>query len=200
MLFCGNVPGLIFSKMPHRNGERNEDELIGLLKDGDKAAFTLIYNLYWEKLYIAAYHRLYDTAASEEIVQEVFLQLWRKRERLKIDVLSSYLSAMTRYAVYRYLASESHRKERELTWNRNKGAGRTVATDIDHKLLMEMVIELSNQLPEKCRLVFHQSKLKDRSVKEVAADLNLSEKTVEAHLTKALKYVRLRMGKIALLF
>lgn len=185
--------------MSQETGENNEHELLNLLKDGDQGAFTHIYNLYWEKLYIVAYRRLCDTSASEEIVQEVFLQLWRKRENLRIDFLSSYLSAMTRYAVYRYLASEFQRKKRELAWNSNK-AGATVPADIDNKLLMEMVVRLSNQLPEKCRLVFHQSKLKDRSVKEVAADLSLSEKTVEAHLTKALKYVRLRMSRITLIF
>ncbi|HYH56054.1 MAG TPA: sigma-70 family RNA polymerase sigma factor [Anseongella sp.] len=185
--------------MPDIHGKKYNNELVSLLKEGDKAAFTCIYNLYWEKLYIMAYRRLHDPAVSEEIVQEVFLQLWRKRESLNIEVLAPYLSAMTRYAVYRYLASELRRKERELVWNLSKGTGTTVSTDIDHKLLMEMVTELSNQLPEKCRLVFCQSKLKDRPLKEVAADLNLSEKTVEAHLTKALKYVRLRMGKLAVL-
>lgn len=170
---------------------------MNLLKKGDEAAFTRIYHRYREKLYVVAYRRLYDATAAEGIVQEVFLQLWRKRESLHISTLSSYLSAMTRYAVYRYRASEFQRKERESVWNRSK-SGSTVSADIDNKLLMEMVVELSNQLPEKCRLVFDQRKLKDRSVKQVAADLCLSEKTVEAHLTKALKYLRLRMSGLAL--
>lgn len=182
--------------MPCTSGKKSENELLQSLKNGDESAFALIYNLYWEKLYIAAYRRLYNAPASEEIVQDVFLQLWKKRESLNIEVLSSYLSAMTRYAVYRYMASEVRRKERELAWNRNKGESMIVFPDTDHKLLMEMVTELSNQLPEKCRLVFYQSKLKDRPLREVAADLNISEKTVEAHLTKAMKFVRLRMGNI----
>ena len=59
-----------------------------------------------------------------------------------------------------------------------------------------MVRELATELPERCRLVFTYNKLHDRSIKDVARELKISPKTAEAHLTKALRFIRLRMNKL----
>ena len=89
----------------------NDDELTLLLHKGDEAAFTQIYNCYWDKLYFIAYKLLKDTNAAEEIVQEVFLMIWKKRDSLNIKSLTQYLAAMTRYAVYRYLAKDKQNRD-----------------------------------------------------------------------------------------
>src|SRR6202000_1639091 len=90
-----------------------DKELTDLLKDGNEPAFTEIYNRYWDKLYFIAYKLLKDTNAAEEIVQEVFLMIWKKRDSLNIKSLTQYLAAMTRYAVYRYLAKDKQNREQE---------------------------------------------------------------------------------------
>ena len=91
----------------------DDNDLTNLLKDGDESAFTEIYNRYWDKLYFIAYKLLKDTASAEEIVQEVFLSLWKKRDTLIIQSLPQYLAAMARYAVYRHCAKEKQLKENE---------------------------------------------------------------------------------------
>jgi len=171
----------------------SDDELTLLLKIGNDAAFTHIYNTYWKKLYYIAYKLLKDTVAAEEIVQDVFLTLWRKKEGLNIACLNQYLGAMTRYAVYRYVAKEKQFK----TGEDNVAAMNAVAVseiDVDNKILLEIITELSNKLPEKCRLVFQYNKLQDQSLAEVAERLNISQKTAEAHLTKALRIIRANIG------
>jgi RNA polymerase sigma-70 factor (family 1) len=172
------------------------DELTQLLLKGDEQAFTCIYNHYWKKLYYIAYKLLKDTDAAEEIVQEVFLTLWKKRETLAIQNVTHYLSAMTRYAVYRYLSKEKLSKLREDQLGQIN-AGAITEIDFDHKILLEMVTELSHTLPEKCRLVFQYNKLQDMSLADVAAELNISQKTAEAHLTKALRLIRANLGNAA---
>lgn len=171
----------------------SDDELTQLLQKGDEQAFTHIYNHYWDKLYYIAHKLLRDTDAAEEIVQEVFLTLWTKRDSLNIHNINHYLAAMTRYAVYRQLSKEKKFKIKENSLAQINASAIT-ELDVDNKILLEMIAGLSNKLPEKCRLVFQYNKLQDKALADVAEQLNMSQKTAEAHLTKALRIIRTNMG------
>ena len=168
---------------------KNDDELICLLKNGDELSFTEIYDRYWDKLYFIAYKLLKDTSAAEEIVQEVFLTLWKKRESLSIKSIAPYLAAMTRYAVYRHAAQIKNSKRQENLLG-ILNVETILEIDINQKILLEIITNMSNKLPEKCRLVFQYNKLQDMSLAEVAENLNISPKTAEGHLTKALRVIR----------
>jgi len=171
----------------------NDDELTLLLHAGNESAFTQIYNSYWKKLYYIAYRLLKETNAAEEIVQEVFLTLWKNKESLTINSINHYLAAMTRYAVYRYLAKEKkYRIEENTLALINVSAISEI--NVDNKILLEIITRLSNKLPEKCRLVFQYNKLQDQSLADVAERLNITQKTAEAHLTKALRIIRSNIG------
>lgn len=171
----------------------NDDELTSLLQGGNEGAFTEIYNRYWDKLYYIAYKLLKDTNAAEEIVQEVFLTLWKKRSTLIIQSLPQYLAAMARYSVYHYIANEKKCKVKEDSAALINAAG-IAEINVDHKLLLQIITELSNKLPEKCRLVFQYNKLHDQALSDVAQRLNMSQKTAEGHLTKALRIIRTNLG------
>jgi RNA polymerase sigma-70 factor (family 1) len=177
----------------------SDPELLRLVQQDNAAAFQELYNRYWNKLYYLAHKRLKSAAAAEEIVQTVFFTLWHKRKRLKIEYLPSYLAAITRHAVYRYLVTEKRRMEKEEVAGRQ--SLRLVSGEllIDDKQLLEMVKRSANELPEKCRLVFIYNKIEDQALPEVAAKLNISLKTAEAHLTKALRLIRKKIGDHAFL-
>jgi RNA polymerase sigma factor (sigma-70 family) len=171
-----------------------DDALVALLKDGDQLIFTEIYNRYWDKLFYVAYGHLKSSAEAEEIVQQVFLTLWNKKAQLDIQSLSVYLAAMTRYAVYKQLAKEKKKQlaESKVSYKENAGVG--MEDSIDNKAVLELIKKLSHELPQKCRLVFIHNKLLDLPLEEVARNMNISIKTAEAHLTKALKIVRSKLG------
>jgi RNA polymerase sigma-70 factor (family 1) len=171
----------------------DDNELLRLLKQDNAPAFQELYDRYWNKLYYLAHKRLKSSQAAEEIVQNVFLTIWRKRRTLEIDEPAAYFAAITRYAVYRYMANEKRRtKKEEIAGSRQTEA---VALEmlIDDKLLLEIVKQQAGELPEKCRLVFIYNKLEDQPIPEVAERLNISVKTAEAHLTKALRLIRNRL-------
>ena len=176
----------------------NDSDLLQLLRQGDASAFQELYNRYWQNLYFLAHKRLKSAMAAEEIVQNVFLTLWNRRKTLQIEDLPPYLGAATRYAVYHYLAAEKKRAKKE------EAAGKRLLKVIpgelliDDKQLLEQVKRLANELPEKCRLVFIYNKIDDQALPEVAQTLNISVKTAEAHLTKALRLIRSRMKDHAL--
>lgn len=177
-----------------------ETVLLLKLKEGDEAAFTSIYNQYWYKLYFLAHKHLKSAVASEEIVQEVFIALWKKKATLEIDSLLLYLAAMTRYAVYRHLANEKRLAEKESKGFKIQGQAIGLEQEIENKQLLETIGKLSGMLPEKCRLVFLYNKLLDKPLAQVAEQLNISPKTAEAHLTKALKAIRENLGSALSVF
>jgi RNA polymerase sigma-70 factor (ECF subfamily) len=178
----------------------NENELLDQLAQGNAAAFTTIYRTYWKPLYFLAHNHLRSAEAAEEIVQEVFLMLWKKRAELTIHSPGLYLAAMTRYAVYRHLAKEKKAMVQNAGAMADQFLCEDATSNLDHKLLLEMVTKLSARLPEKCRLVFINNKLLDQPLQEVAEQLNISTKTAEAHLTKALKIMRSQLGNTSSFF
>lgn len=178
----------------------NEQELLNRLKQGDESAFTTLYSTYWKPLYFLAYKHLQSAEAAEEIVQEAFLILWEKRAILTIHTPGLYLAAMTRYAVYRHIAKEKKYNIRNTEHVAEQLPGEDALHSIDHKLLLDMVTKLSGRLPEKCRMVFIGAKLLDQPIEEIAEQMNISPRTAEAHLSKALKIMRNHLGSTASFF
>jgi RNA polymerase sigma-70 factor (family 1) len=176
----------------------NDSELLQLLQQGDASAFRELYNRYWSKLYYIAHKRLKSAMAAEEIVQNVFLTLWNRRNSLQIADLPPYLGTATRYAVYHHLAAEKRRVKNEAVAGNRSQTIVPAEILIDDKQLLEMVKRLANDLPEKCRMVFIYNKIDDQALPEVAQTLNISVKTAEAHLTKALRLIRSRIKDHAL--
>jgi RNA polymerase sigma factor (sigma-70 family) len=177
----------------------SDQELLQLLQQDNALAFEELFNRYWNKLFFISHKQLKSAMAAEEIVQDVFLTLWRKRRDLQIKDLSPYLGAMTRYAVYHYLAAEKRRVENEEVAGRQTQDLIPGELLIDDKQLLELVKRLTNELPEKCRMVFIYNKIDDQTLPEVAQKLNISLKTAEAHLTKALRLMRSKMSHFLLM-
>ena len=170
--------------------EYNEDELFFRLKQGDEQAFTEIYHLYWERLFFMAHKRLQSGEDAKEIVQDVFLTLWQKRDGLRIHSLPLYLGAMGRYAVYRHLAV-AKRREAQLSSLHTRPESREItAFDLDNKQFLDILARLANDLPEKYRVVFVNHKLLDQPLEDVARQLGISPRTAEDYVTKVMRIMR----------
>jgi RNA polymerase sigma-70 factor (family 1) len=175
----------------------SDEELAALMKDGEEGAFDEIYNRYWDKLFYAAHRLVKSAEIAEEITQDTFMLFWIKRQTLEIQALKPYLAAMLRYEVYRYLAKSKQAQELELSMKQQAVFSVSMDQEIENRLLLEIIRNLTNKLPEKCRLVFQYNKLQDRSLPDICEELNISHKTAEAHLTKALKMVRENLSSVA---
>lgn len=177
----------------------DENQMLELLARGDTNAFTEIYNKYWRILIALAYSHTKDKFLAEEIVQEVFLSLWHKKAAVKINSLSAYLGTAVKFSVFKFYHREttySGIKEKIM----KSAASAALQDDLfDYKFLQEFVNGIVEQLPEKCRLVYKFSREKGMSIREIAQEMDISEKTVEGHLTKALRVLRLNLKEIMLL-
>jgi len=182
--------------MPHYN-EFNDQELTDLLRADDEAAFKFIYDKYWEKMFFVAAKRLNDQSEAEEAVQDIFVNLWKRRRTLQIKTnFESYLAGAVRFEVLKKRAAMS-KKEKTLTdlIAQAQTAEHNDWNLYDLRLLEDELLHTVNSLPEKCQLVFVMSRNKGLSNKQIAADLNISEKAVEKHITSALKVIKGRFGR-----
>ena len=174
-----------------------DKQLTDSLKNGEEGAITEIYNRYWSKLLAIAYNHTREKQAAQEIVQNVLIALWGRRDAIAIDSLPNYLAMAVKYAVLQSLQKDKRRTDiaRSLYDPRaaNDGEGQ-----VDAIFLQQYINGVVEQLPEKCRLVFKYSREKGRTIPEIGKELNMADKTVEAHLTKALKTLRYALKGIGL--
>lgn len=174
-------------------------QLIDRLKLDDETALAAIYKKYWALLYTSAYHVLKDGHACEDIIQELFIKLWNNRYQIQITFsLRAYLYASIRYEVYRQIRKGPVRADifdEALSYIHSPDA----YDSMEYKELNIRVSSIVNTLPEKCREVYKLSREDCLSHKEIASQLNISTKTVENHLTKALRHLRTSIGCILLL-
>jgi RNA polymerase sigma-70 factor (family 1) len=173
----------------------NEGDLIALMQQDKLGAFREIYTRYWKKLYSESYKRLKNKGLAEEVVQELFTALWHKRAIIKVtSSLSGYL-----FSSATNLIIDHYRKEAVRT--RYKEAFKLAYSEADNStedtiMLRDLTSTIDaevSQLPNKCRSVYELSRIEHKTNKEIATSLGISEKTVETHLTKALKKLRVSL-------
>jgi len=166
-------------------------ELVTALKKGDQAAFTEIYNRYWDKLFSMAGHKLDRLEDAEEVVQGIFVSLWNRRLDLAITTtLSAYLAVSTKYRVIKVLNKQFHQKKYAESLGSYGLLDDSTQEWLEFMELKGRLEVLVSGLPEKCQLVYRMSREQGFSQKQIARELDISEKTVEAHLGKATKKIR----------
>ncbi len=168
----------------------SDAQLLSLLKDGEHEAFTELYNRYWKRLFAVAANQLDHPAEAEELVQDLFLDLWNRRQDLIItSSLSSYLSVSVNYKVINRMA----RRHRQRIYHSNLPSDpmdHSVEERLSFAELKERLELVLSELPEKCKLVFTLSRTEGLTRRQISRELGIAEKTVESHLTRALRQLR----------
>lgn len=174
-----------------------DEELLSLLESDNESGLKLIYDKYWEQLYLAAFSVLRDADPCKDIVQDVLLQLWLRRGEVKIDSLKSYLFTAVRYKVLSYIKSANNRKVFIEPDELEKLAGFNLMKDRLNEQDVEKLLEQGLALlPQRCQEIFLLSRNEHLSNKEIANKLGISVKTVETQMSIALKRLRIVMGEV----
>lgn len=161
--------------------------LISGLRQGDPVAFKIIYKLHWVKLYNIAYYFVQSEPDAEDIVQDVFISLWSRRENLELrGPLENYLVRCTKYTTFFYLKIKRRnaliRQEAPVIQETNN-----TEEYISYQDLHSYIISLFERASSKTKEIFFLSRFDGLTYPEIAGKLSISIKTVEYHISQALK-------------
>jgi RNA polymerase sigma-70 factor (family 1) len=165
-----------------------------------KENFDSIYINNFSRLFLFAKEYVLFDEEAENIVQDIFLMLWEKRDALRVDVsLTAYLFTLVknkcidflRHRMVEQIYSENIQHE----YNEELNVKLFALESFDHNFSSEEDIEILlrnaiDKLPERCRLIFIKSRIEGKKYKEIAEELNLSVNTVEGQISIALKKLR----------
>ena len=180
--------------MPNYN-DATDNDLLLLLKSDNEAAFTTLYNRYWKKLFVVASYRVGSLEEAEEIVQDIFTALWKRRNTLVLTSdLAKYLAVSVKYRVVKVLDKHYNKRRYIDSLVISEQVDNSTEERLSFDELCEELAKYVKQLPERCQLVFRLSREDGLSQKQIAETLQISEKTVEAHLGKAFKTLRTKLG------
>lgn len=172
-----------------------DTDLLRMLREGNETAFSILYHRYTGLLYIHAHKKLGEREVVLDILQEIFTELWERRQLLEITHLPAYLYQAVRFKIIDYLG-KSNRAKRHL--DSLSDFVRTYSDNTDHRVRERIFADIIQQeiasLPPKMRRVFELSRMEGLSHKEIATMLELSEQSVRSHIKNALRILRGRLG------
>ncbi len=172
-----------------------EKELVKGLNKSCQKTFEAIYQQYWEILYQAAYNRLRDQEAVEDVVQEIFMDLWNRRRQVQIKSnLKAYLLTAVKYQVIKKMDAERIKREQEVTDVEVAYFQQDILEFEDLYQQLEMAID---KLPAKSRLIFTMSRMEGLSTEEIADKLQLSPQTIHNRMHQSLTLLRSELKEYA---
>lgn len=173
-----------------RHSTYSDEHLLTLLSESDEQAFAEIYNRYWKALYISANNILQLKEAAQDAVQEVFISLWKRRHDVQIVTLQPYLFQAIRFQVFKAIRAE---KTDQDFFKRLALITKDILTEdpLLFKELDALYQQLVQTLPQDEQEIFTLHRDGGLTYKQIADQKNISIKTVEKKMTRALKQMRL---------
>ncbi len=173
-----------------------DSELVILLHQDQKEAFDEIYRRYWHPLFRDARKRLVESEYAEEIVQDVFVDLWVNRAKKDIDQLYAYLSTAVRYQVFML-----YKRHQKLPSFEAPMEYMGISDDITNSQfffneLVEGIEDWLKLQPEKRREIFRLRYIEQRTTKEIAEELSITQKTVQNQLINGQESLRTAISKL----
>ena len=178
------------SLQQHEHVDDGDEELLAQIRAGDTRAFEQLFRRYAEPLYDCAYGYVGARDVAQEVVQQLFVTLWERRRVWQVSgTVATYLYRAVRNGSLNAL--RSNRRRVQLSERISETPG--IEQELEAADLARAVGRIVARLPERCREVFRLNRYHHLTYAEVAQVLNLSVKTVEQHMARALRELRSRI-------
>ena len=171
------------------------ENILTRLQNSDETVLKELFNLHYLNVCGAISRFIRDTNLVEDLAQEVFIRFWEKRHQINItSSIPAYLRRMAINEALAHLRKNKRFQEEELDTNLSFSADNSGEDQFMHGELQQQVTRAINTLPPKCRAIFQLSRFEDLTYREIADKLDISIKTVENQMGKALKILRQELG------
>lgn len=158
----------------------------------DADFFEMIYSRHWKKVFGICLYRIGDAHIAEEIVQDIFQALWERKDHFIVSgPIEHYLIRAAKLEIMDYYRTGTRRKNiRDIVFSDFSESDDSTELNIYGNDLQKHITALVEQLPLSCRQVYRYSRIQGLTNREVAEQLSISVKTVEYHLTRALRFLK----------
>jgi len=174
-----------------------EQELISLLRSGSQFAFERLFENYSQKLYRFSLSYLKSETEAEEIVQDVFLKLWENRDKLRNETsFQSYLFTIA----FNDIRKNFNKKARDERYRTEildflSDENPSIETNPDFETLVVKLESLIDQMPDRRKEIFRKRKQEGKAIRDIAREMEISQKTVENQITEAMNFLKKEFGK-----
>ena len=175
--------------------EYSNSDPVRFIKNGNETAFEKVFKMYFRNLHAFAYTFMKDDSIAEEIVQNVFFKIWEKRDQLQIDdSLKAYLYRAVHNESLNHLKHLKIKNSFQLQYSGNmESSNQDASNQMIASELENDIQKAINELPQQCRTIFQMSRFEQLKYQQIADQLNISVKTVENQMGKALKVLRSKL-------
>lgn len=181
---------------------RNNSQLLELLQHGDEASFKIVYNHFYSRLFFFVSEYIPNKDIAENILQDTFLSLWEKKLKLVKDTnLNAYLYTIAKNNCLKRLRDAKYKNAifqsgqlSEYEIELNTGAlGKLDTSELIFSEIEQIIQTTMESLSPQCRQVFELSRFQHKKISEIAEKLGITTKTVEGHITKAIKVFKISL-------
>ena len=170
-------------------------EVADYMRADPEACLAELYSDYYEYLVNSVYRMVPDQITAEDLVQDVFFEIWKKREQLEFRTsVGAYLRKAVTNRALNCIRAKKMNFEVEDAALLLKSTEINSAKKLEIEDLQQLINKSVDKLPEKCRVVFSMSRYEEMKYAEIAESLGISIKTVENHISKALKILKTKVS------
>lgn len=174
----------------------NEKLLLERFISGDEQAFESLFKKYYQLLLKVAKFVIDDSEQSEELVQDVFVNVWEKRTNVNPEAsFKNYMITAVHNRCYNHIKAKkkTHSIDDDETWQEELVADNRTESRVNFNEMQRAIEAAIDKLPEQCKIIFQLSRYEGMSYKEIAEALDLAPKTVENQVGRALKILRVEL-------
>ena len=180
--------------------DKKDDLFIIDLNKSPDEKLVLLYDRFYDDVYRIIFYIVNNQEKTKELISDLFFNLWRNIDKLgQVENLRGYVVVSARHIALNCLSSiKRDRVNEDLSAHENSIADENTPFDIiSGNELSNLIGALIEELPEKRKLIFKQSRIEGKSYNEISEMFGISQKTIEDHMRKALKFLKTRLIEIA---
>jgi len=166
----------------------HDPSLLDHIKNGSESHFKELFDIYWSRLYSLACNSLDHREDAQDVVQEIFIDIWKRREKLDVDNIAAYLFKCVSYGIARKLKNTINNRTEELFESILEQSD--LSSEIALRDLVQYVEGRIEMLPHRCKEIFKLSRFDELTNKEIADKLDVSLRTVENQIHRATKALK----------